>query len=118
LTIVSVVKLIQRVIPMNTIGGPIMIFQMAGEQASQGVLNFFVFMAIININLGVLNLLPIPILDGGHILFLCIEAIRRKPLEEKVMSIAQRVGLALILLLMVFALYNDIVRIFTGKAVQ
>jgi regulator of sigma E protease len=118
LTIVSVVKLIQRVIPMNTIGGPIMIFQMAGEQASLGVLNFFVFMAIININLGVLNLLPIPILDGGHILFLCIEAIRRKPLEEKVMSIAQRVGLALILLIMVFALYNDIARIFTGKAVQ
>ncbi len=118
LTIVAVVKLIQRVIPMNTIGGPIMIFQMAGEQASMGVLNFFVFMAIINVNLGVLNLLPIPILDGGHILFLCIEAIRRKPLEEKVMSIAQRVGLALILLIMVFALYNDIVRIFTGKAVQ
>ncbi len=118
LTIVAVVKLIQRVIPMNTIGGPIMIFQMAGEQASMGVLNFFVFMAIINVNLGVLNLLPIPILDGGHILFLCIEAIRRKPIEEKVMGIAQRVGLALILLIMVFALYNDIVRIFTGKAVQ
>jgi regulator of sigma E protease len=115
LTVVSVVKLIQRVIPMNTIGGPIMIFQMAGEQASMGVLNFFVFMAIININLGVLNLLPIPILDGGHILFLGIEAIRRKPLEEKIMGIAQRVGLAFLLLLMAFALYNDIARIFTGK---
>jgi regulator of sigma E protease len=100
---------------MNTIGGPIMIFQMAGEQASMGVLNFFVFMAIININLGVLNLLPIPILDGGHILFLGIEAIRRKPLEEKIMGIAQRVGLAFLLLIMVFALYNDIARIFTGK---
>lgn len=117
LTIVSVIKLIQRVIPMNTIGGPIMILQMAGEQASLGILNFFVFMAIININLGVLNLLPIPILDGGHILFLGIEAIRKKPLEEKIVSIAQRVGIAIILLIMVFALYNDILRIFTGKPV-
>src|SRR4030042_6764916 len=115
LTIVSVVKLIQRVLPMNTLGGPIMILQMAGEQASQGVLNFLVLMAIININLGVLNLLPIPILDGGHILFLGIEAIRRKPLDEKVMNVAQRVGLAVILFIMVFALYNDIMRIFTGK---
>jgi regulator of sigma E protease len=117
LTLVSIVKLIQRVIPMNTIGGPIMILQMAGEQASMGVLNFFIFMAIININLGVLNLLPIPILDGGHIMFLGIEAIRRKPLEEKIMSIAQRVGLAIILLIMAFALYNDLIRIITGKTV-
>jgi regulator of sigma E protease len=115
LTMVSIVKLIQRVIPMETIGGPILIVQMAGEQASQGVLNFFVFMAIININLGILNLLPIPILDGGHMLFLGIEAVRRKPLEEKFINIAQRVGLALILLIMVFALYNDLIRIISGK---
>jgi len=115
LTVVSIVKLIQRVVPMETIGGPILIVQMAGEQASQGVLNFFLFMAIININLGILNLLPIPILDGGHILFLGIEAIRRKPLNEKVIAIAQRVGLALILLIMAFALYNDIMRLITGK---
>jgi regulator of sigma E protease len=112
---VSIVKLIQRVIPMETIGGPILIVQMAGEQASLGVLNFFIFMAIININLGILNLLPIPILDGGHILFLGIEAVRRKPLEEKFINIAQRVGLALILLIMVFALYNDLIRIISGK---
>jgi regulator of sigma E protease len=111
LTIVSVVKLIQRVLPMNTLGGPIMILQMAGEQASQGILNFLVLMAIININLGVLNLLPIPILDGGHILFLGIEAIRRKPLEEKIMGIAQRIGLALIIMLFGFVLYNYFMRI-------
>lgn len=115
LTVVSIIKLIQRVIPMETIGGPILIVQMAGEQASQGILNFFLFMAIININLGVLNLLPIPILDGGHILFLGIEAIRRKPLNEKLITVAQRVGLALILFIMVFALYNDIMRLITGK---
>lgn len=115
LTVVSIIKLIQRIIPMETIGGPILIVQMAGEQASQGLVNFFLFMAIININLGVLNLLPIPILDGGHILFLGIEAIRRKPLNERFVNIAQRVGLALILFIMAFALYNDIMRLVTGK---
>ncbi|MBM4135305.1 MAG: RIP metalloprotease RseP [Nitrospira sp.] len=115
LTVVSIVKLIQRVIPADTIGGPILIVQMAGEQASKGFLDFFIFMAIININLGVLNLLPIPILDGGHILFLGIEAIRRKPLNEKIIAVAQRVGLAIILSVMAFALYNDIIRVITGK---
>lgn len=118
LTVLSMVKLIQRVIPSNTIGGPIMIFQMAGEQASQGALNFFTFMAVISINLGVLNLLPIPILDGGHILFLGIEAVRRRPLSETVIMIAQRVGLILLLSLMAFAFYNDIVRLFAGKMFQ
>jgi regulator of sigma E protease len=115
LTVVSIVKLIQRVIPMDTVGGPILIVQMAGEQASRGVLNFFVFMAIININLGVLNLLPIPILDGGHLMFLGIEAIRRKPLNEKVIAISQRIGLALLLTLMAVVLYNDVMRLITGK---
>ena len=118
LTILSMVKLIQRVIPSNTIGGPIMIFQMAGEQASQGALNFFTFMAVISINLGVLNLLPIPILDGGHILFLGIEAVIRRPLNENVIMIAQKVGLVLLLSLMAFAFYNDIVRLFAGKMFQ
>ncbi len=118
LTILSMVKLIQRVIPSNTIGGPIMIFQMAGEQASQGALNFFTFMAVISINLGVLNLLPIPILDGGHILFLGIEAAIRRPINENVVMIAQRVGLVLLLSLMAFAFYNDIVRLFAGKMFQ
>jgi regulator of sigma E protease len=115
LTVVSIAKLIQRVIPMDTIGGPILIVQMAGEQASKGFLNFFIFMAIINVNLGVLNLLPIPILDGGHLLFLGIEALRRKPLNEKIISISQKIGLAIILTLMVIVLYNDIMRLITGK---
>ncbi|MDP3260218.1 MAG: RIP metalloprotease RseP [Thermodesulfovibrionales bacterium] len=115
LTVVGIIKLIQRIIPADTLGGPIMIFQMAGQQASLGVMNFFLFMAVISINLGVLNLLPIPILDGGHILFLGIEAVRRKPLSEKVMMIAQRIGLAIIIALMVFAFYNDIMRFISGK---
>lgn len=115
LTLVSIIKLIQRVIPADTIGGPIMIVQMAGQQASQGAMNFFMFMAIISINLGVLNILPIPILDGGHLLFMGIELVRRKPLSERSMLMAQRVGLALLVTLMVFALYNDIIRLITGK---
>ncbi len=115
LTVLSIVKLIQRIIPSSTIGGPIMIFQMAGEQASQGALNFFTFMAVISINLGILNLLPIPILDGGHILFLGIEAIRKKPLSDNVIMIAQKAGLVFLLTLMALAFYNDIVRLFDGK---
>ncbi|MEW6001311.1 MAG: RIP metalloprotease RseP [Nitrospirota bacterium] len=115
LTVISVVKLIQRVLPIETIGGPILIVQIAGEQASKGFLNFFVFMAVININLGVLNMLPVPILDGGHLLFLGIEVIRRKPLSEKFIALSQKIGLAIILTIMAFALYNDIIRLITGK---
>jgi regulator of sigma E protease len=115
LTLMSMVKLIQRIIPADTIGGPIMIFQMAGQQASYGATSFFTFMAVISINLGVLNLLPIPVLDGGHILFMGIEAIRRKPLSEKVIIISQKVGLVFLLSLMAFAFYNDIIRLITGK---
>ncbi|MGC2064425.1 MAG: RIP metalloprotease RseP [Thermodesulfovibrionales bacterium] len=118
LTVMSMVKLIQRVLPADTIGGPIMIFQMAGQQASQGAMNFFTFMAVISINLGVLNLFPIPVLDGGHLLFLGIEAVRRKPMNEKVIAISQRIGLVLLLSLMAFALYNDIGRLLSGKMFQ
>ncbi|HET6515769.1 MAG TPA: RIP metalloprotease RseP [Thermodesulfovibrionales bacterium] len=117
LTVVSVVKIIQRIIPADTIGGPILIFQMAGEQASQGPMNFFAFMAVISINLGIANLLPIPILDGGHVLFLGIEVIRRKPLSEKVVMIAQRVGLTILVAIMVLAFYNDIMRLIAGKTI-
>ncbi|MFZ3138052.1 MAG: RIP metalloprotease RseP [Thermodesulfovibrionales bacterium] len=115
LTVVSIYKLIQRVIPMDSIGGPVLIVQMAGEQASRGALNFFVFMAIININLGVLNLLPIPVLDGGHLLFLGIEAIRRKPLSEKIISVSQKIGLAVLLTLMAVVIFNDVMRLISGK---
>jgi len=115
LTVVSIIKLIERVIPMQTMGGPILIVQMAGQQASRGFLNFFMFMAIININLGVLNLLPIPILDGGHLLFMGIEAVRGKPLSEKTIALGQKIGLAFIITLMAVVFYNDIMRLLTGK---
>ncbi|HSB07284.1 MAG TPA: RIP metalloprotease RseP [Thermodesulfobacteriota bacterium] len=111
LTVGIIGKLIQRVIPAKTIGGPIMIVQLAGEQAKRGILSLVVFMAILSVNLGVINLFPIPILDGGHFIFLILEAILRKPISIKKMEVAQQIGLILIVLLMVFAFYNDILRL-------
>lgn len=112
LTIQGIVKLVQRIVPAETIGGPIMIAQMAGEQAQAGFLSLLSFMALLSINLGVLNLLPVPILDGGHLTFFTIEAIIRRPLSHKFKEIAQQVGLFLLISLMVFAFYNDITRVF------
>ncbi len=115
LTFTALKKLIQRAIPADTMGGPVMIMQIAQKRASEGVMPFFDMMALISISLGIFNLFPIPVLDGGVILFMGIEAVRRKPLSEKVQLTAQKVGLALLLTLMVFVTYNDIVRIITGK---
>ena len=112
LTVIGVVKLIQRVVPATEIGSPIMIAKLAGEQAKRGVSNLVIFMAIISINLGLLNLFPIPILDGGYLLFLGMEAVLRRPLSTKKMEIAQQVGLIFIILLMLFAIRNDLIRYF------
>jgi regulator of sigma E protease len=112
LTVIGVVKLIQRVIPATEIGSPIMIAKLAGEQAKRGVSNLVLFMAVISINLGLLNLIPIPILDGGYLLFLGLEAVLRRPLSTKKMEIAQQVGLIFIILLMLFAIRNDLIRYF------
>jgi len=115
LTVVSIIKLIERVIPAKTIGGPILIAQMAGEQAKRGLLSLVLFTAILSINLGVINLFPIPILDGGHFLFLSLEAILRKPISIRKMEIAQQIGLIFIILLMIFAFYNDLIRLFSPE---
>jgi regulator of sigma E protease len=112
LTVIGIVKLIQRVIPANTIGGPILIAQLAGEQAKRGLLSLALFMAILSINLGVINLFPVPILDGGHFLFLGLEAVLRRPISIKKMEMAQQIGLIFIILLMLFAFYNDLIRYF------
>lgn len=112
LTIVSVAKLIKGSIPADNLGGPILIAQMAGEQARQGFINLLFFIAIVSINLGILNLLPVPVLDGGHLLFFTIEAIRGKPLSIPIREKAQQVGLFLLMMLMVFVFYNDIMRFF------
>ncbi|AEH45936.1 membrane-associated zinc metalloprotease [Thermodesulfatator indicus DSM 15286] len=111
LTLISILKLIERVLPLSTLGGPIFIAQLAGEQAQAGVWALMSFMAILSVNLGVLNLLPIPMLDGGHLFMYAIEAVIRRPIPDKVKELAMRVGLALLLLLMAVVFYNDIMRI-------
>ncbi len=112
LTAESFVKLVSGKVSAKQLGGPIMIIKLAGEEANAGIGVFLFFLAIIGINLGILNLLPIPILDGGHLFFFAIEAVRGKKLSDKVVSISQQVGMSLLILLMVFATYNDIARFF------
>ncbi len=114
LTLVGIVKIFQRIVPAQTIGGPIMIVQMAGQQAQQGLMSLVFFSAFLSISLGLFNLFPIPVLDGGQIWFLVAEAVRGRPLSRRVKEITQQVGLALLVLLMLFAFYNDITRIVTG----
>ncbi|MDO5484338.1 MAG: RIP metalloprotease RseP, partial [Desulfovibrionaceae bacterium] len=112
LTWQSFVKLAQRVVPLEQVGGPIMIAQMVGEQAQAGMAGLLALTALISINLGILNLLPIPMLDGGTIVFCLWEMIFRRPLPPKVQEWAMRVGLALLIGLMVLATFNDVWRIF------
>jgi regulator of sigma E protease len=114
LTVLTVVKLLMRVLPSDTLGGPILIAQMAGDQAREGISPFLYFLALLSVNLGILNLLPIPILDGGHLVFFSIEALRRKPLSSQSRMMAQQVGLALILMLTALVFYNDIARLIAG----
>jgi len=111
LTVLTIVKLFQRVVPIKTLGGPIMIGQMTGQIAREDLTYLIPFMAVISINLAVLNLLPVPILDGGLIFFLLIELFTGKPIGLRKRDWAQRVGLFLLILLMVFVIYNDITRI-------
>jgi len=112
LTITSLVKMVQRVVPLDSVGGPIMIAKLAGETAQAGGASFLAFMALLSINLGVLNLLPVPVLDGGHLFFFFCELIFRRPVSQKVREYAQQIGLFLLLSLMVLAFYNDIIRYF------
>lgn len=112
LTAMGFVKIIQQVVPASEIGGPILIAQIAGEQMKAGWLNLVYFMGLLSVNLGILNLLPIPVLDGGHLVFLTIEGLRRKPMNERAQIVAQQVGIGLLGTLMIFVFYNDIVRLF------
>jgi regulator of sigma E protease len=112
--LVSLAKMVQGKISTRDIGGPILIAQAAGQQARLGLEYLLNFMAVISVNLGVLNLLPIPVLDGGHFLFFAFEAILRRPLDIRHREIAQQVGFVLLICLMAFAFYNDIARILQG----
>ncbi|HEY5897476.1 MAG TPA: RIP metalloprotease RseP [Burkholderiales bacterium] len=96
------------------LSGPVTIADFAGQSAQMGWISYLTFLALISISLGVLNLLPIPLLDGGHLMYYAIEIVKGKPVSERFMELGQRVGLALLLVMMAFAFYNDLNRLLTG----
>jgi regulator of sigma E protease len=110
-TVKGMWKLIVGTIDRSNIGGPIQIAAMAGQQAKEGVGPLAMFTALISVNLAVLNLLPVPMLDGGHLFFFLLEGVLGRPLSLRKREWAQQVGFVLLMLLMVYALYNDLVRI-------
>jgi regulator of sigma E protease len=110
-TVVGLKKLITAEISYKNIGGPITIGKVASDSFRVGLSTFFQIMALISVNLAIINLFPIPILDGGHILFILIEIINRRPLSRRKMEIAQQFGLSFLLLLMLAALFNDFTRL-------
>jgi regulator of sigma E protease len=112
LMIMGIVKLVERVIPWTDMGGVILISEMIHKEAQNGLVNLLALTALISINLGILNLLPIPVLDGGHILFFILETVTGRPLSPKVQQAALRIGMTLLLMLMIVATINDILRHF------
>ena len=113
LVVVTLVKLVRGEISASALSGPITIAQASGESFKAGPVSFIFLLSYISINLAIINLLPIPILDGGHLLFLAIEAVFRRPVTGKVREFAIQAGLLLIVFLMVLVFYNDIHRIIT-----
>jgi len=114
LTLVFLRKLIGGNVPGNSIGGPIAVIQIAGQAAQSSLAAVISVLAFLSVQLGILNLLPIPILDGGHLFFNLYELVLRKPLSLRARETAQQIGLFLLLGIMVFAFYNDIARLFFG----
>jgi len=113
-TLLMIGKMITGEVSWRNISGPVTIADYAGQSARQGADYYLKFLALVSISLGVLNLLPIPILDGGHLLYYLVEIIKRGPVSERAMEIGQQIGLTLLLMLMAFAFYNDINRLFSG----
>ena len=95
----------------DELGGPIRIAQLSGQVAEEGVVTLFWFMAVLSINLGLINLFPVPMLDGGHLMYYLVEAVRGKPLGERAQEYGFRIGLAMVVTLMVFATWNDLVQL-------
>ncbi|MDA3979140.1 sigma E protease regulator RseP [Gallibacterium sp. AGMB14963] len=110
-TIKIIGKLFTGEVSLNSLGGPISIAQGAGISSENGLTYFLRFMALISVNLGIMNLFPLPVLDGGQLVFLFIEGLTKKPVPEKIQNMAYRLGVALLLWLTVFVLFNDIMRL-------
>jgi regulator of sigma E protease len=113
-SLVMIGKMLTGEVSWRNISGPVTIADYAGQSAKLGIDYYLKFLALVSISLAVLNLLPIPILDGGHLLYYVVEIIKRGPLSERSMEIGQKIGLALMLILMAFAFYNDINRLISG----
>lgn len=111
MTVSMLWQMLKGLVSTDNLGGPITIAQFAGDSASLGLVPFLSFLAMISISLGVLNLFPIPVLDGGHLLFCVVEMIKGSPVSAAIMARAQQVGVFLLVMLMSFAFYNDIVRL-------
>jgi regulator of sigma E protease len=111
LTLNMLWKMVQGVVSPKNISGPINIAQYAGFTASMGFTAFISFLAVVSISLGLINLMPVPMLDGGQIVFQAAELVKGRPLSERAQLIGQQVGLFLLILLMTFAFYNDIMRL-------
>ncbi len=109
--LISIGKMVQGDVSVKSLGGPILIGKLAGDSLNRGIIDFLRMMGILSIGLGVLNILPIPVLDGGHIVMLGIEAVRGRALSLKQIEMAQQVGLVLILLIMGIVMKNDISRL-------
>jgi regulator of sigma E protease len=114
LTWKALAGLLTREIAADNVGGPIMIAQTIYDQADHGLVNVLVIAALISVNLGILNLLPVPVLDGGHLVFLLVEMISRRAVPPKVQEKAMAVGIMMLIALMVFATFNDVMRIVNG----
>jgi regulator of sigma E protease len=114
LTLRMMGRLLTGELSWKNISGPVTIADYAGQSARLGADHFLRFLALISISLGVLNLLPVPVLDGGHLLYYFAELVKGGPLSERAMEIGQQIGLSLLFLLMAFALYNDINRLVSG----
>jgi len=110
ITLVGLFKLVTGAVSLKAVGGPLMIGKVAGDSLYLGIVYFLRIMAIISINLGLINLLPVPVLDGGHMAFFTYEAVFRKPMKEKYIMVAQQVGFYILIGLVVLSFYNDILK--------
>ena len=113
-SLVMMGKMLTGEVSWKNLSGPVTIADYAGQSARLGLDYYLKFMALVSISLGVLNLLPIPVLDGGHLLYHMIEVVRRRPLSERFMEIGQQIGMSILFALMAFAFFNDLTRLFNG----
>jgi regulator of sigma E protease len=108
-------KMVMGKVSIKNLSGPLTIADYAGQSAQMGWLPYVSFLALVSISLGVLNLLPVPLLDGGHLMYYSVEVIKGRPVSERALEIGQKVGVVLLFSLMAFAIYNDIQRLVGGS---